>query len=132
MKLFPVSISGYVWAAIGGGALVLVIVAFCCIFHTVKRALQNGEWTRESTHGLEEAAAYQNVVVRSEQPRRSSIVTGKERGWLGFGKNMKQTNVVPLGLRGRGVSVPGEELRKHVRQEAMVFADAPVPGLVHT
>lgn len=130
MELVPESISGYVWAAIGGGGVVLFILAFCCIYRSIKQALSNAVWARESTNGLEEAGAYRKVVVGPQQARKSSAGGLKERGWLGVGKSLKQAKIVPLGLRGRGVSVPGEELRKHMRQEEMVFADAPVPGLV--
>lgn len=129
MKLAPKDISGYIWAGVGGGALVLVIAVFCCIFRSVKQAVRNGVWNRESNHGMEEAEAYRKVVVGPDEPRRSSVDT-RDRGWLRLGMNLKKATVVPLGLRGRGVSVPGEELRKHMRQEQMVFADAPVPGLL--
>jgi hypothetical protein len=130
MELISKDATGYVWAAIGGGALLLVALTFCCIFRAVKQVLMNSVWIRESTHGLEEAGPYYTVVVGHEPRRRSSAGVSKDRGLMAFGRKMKDTNVVPLGLRGRGVSVPGEELRKHMRQEAMVFADAPVPGML--
>jgi hypothetical protein len=56
------------------------------------------------------------------------VEPGKEVAWSGFGNSMKEATVVPLGLRGRGVSVPGEELSKQMRQELMVFADGPIPS----
>ena len=73
--------SGYVWAAACGGAFVLLIAVFCCIYRAVKQSIRNGVWARESTHGMEEGDAYRRVVVGADQPRRSSV-GAKDRGWL--------------------------------------------------
>lgn len=133
MDELPGDVQGYVVAAVAGGAAVLAVTAFCCIYRAISKALKNEAFLIESSHGLEDAGPYRTIVVGPEPvaARRSSAGAGNKRDWMGFAKNLRKTNIVPLGLRGRGVSVPGEVLKKHMRQEEMVFADAAVPGALN-
>jgi hypothetical protein len=129
MKLIPESISVYVWAGIGGGAFVVVILVFWCIYRSVKKALKKGMSVRESATLRMERNSTHLADVVLQQPQRSPTWSGKDKSWSGLGKDMKEATIVPLGLRGRGISVPAEEQSKHTRQERMVFADSPVPAL---
>jgi hypothetical protein len=87
MKLIPESISVYVWAAIGGGAIVVVILVFWCIYRSVKKALKKGMSVRESATLRMERNSTHLAEVALQQPQRSPTWYGKDKSWSGLGKD---------------------------------------------
>jgi hypothetical protein len=128
MKYPSEDLQGYIIAAVCGAGLVSFILVFICVFHRLQSALRNRTWLEDAGQGFDSAPRYRRIAV-GLAAQQSGVGEAGSTGEKHRGKRSRaagrvgRTRVVPLGLRGRGISVPGEELRRHVRPEEVLFSD---------